>query len=426
MKTNKRDFDIRFRVSFEEKEQFSRLMKSTGFGTFSSFLRYRIFQLQEQIAQLPPTETKKKNCSTAQKIADMLRKEIGKIGVNINQVAKKMNNTHGSTDLKNLAEIIALQQKQIIERPHIHILTTNVKLDGKKINDRFSIRRSIAVCEELEKKYNLIPTIKQSNDEQVNITQKNCIFNIKKGENIKAQIRKITSFVNQNYHFESEAEYRALLRIFAVDAEFVKTDDKSQTKGIVFYGLNNDGVRVTEPIRAVEIQKGLLKKIENKIKKSQQTLTNPKTQQIIKSKLDFVKTADCRVDFYEKLAKKNMDVFFRKNEDGRIFGATIIDHDFGVVANGSKFGKAYSANVFNDLFNGFDNGKIRMQATVDTTQNQEIQHYQESFQNDHALTFSGSFGAGFGHYDRVGDKEEESENDKLNREIEKRKRRLKR
>jgi hypothetical protein len=114
MKPNKnRDSDIRFRVSLEEKQQFFQLLKSTGFETFSSFLRHQILQLQG--VQIPTTETVNKNCSTAQKIADMLRKEIARIGVNINQVAKKMNNTHGSSDLEVLSERIEIYQKQIVE-----------------------------------------------------------------------------------------------------------------------------------------------------------------------------------------------------------------------------------------------------------------------------------------------------------------------
>jgi len=120
MKTNKKDFDIRFRVSFEEKEQFSRLLKSTGFGTFSSFLRHQIFQLQGQISQqqtkkVNPLPQQNQNQKTAQNIADTLRKEVGKIGVNVNQVVKKLNGTCGSSDLKNLSEIIVLQQKQIAD-----------------------------------------------------------------------------------------------------------------------------------------------------------------------------------------------------------------------------------------------------------------------------------------------------------------------
>ena len=41
---------------------------------------------------------------------------------------------------------------------------------------------------------------------------------------------------------------------------------------------------------------------------------------------------------------------FRINPVGRIYGATFIDHNAGIVANGSVLGKKFSANVFNDLY----------------------------------------------------------------------------
>ena len=48
---------------------------------------------------------------------------------------------------------------------------------------------------------------------------------------------------------------------------------------------------------------------------------------------------------------------FRQNDSGRIYGVTFIDHDSRVVLNGSRLGKEYSANVFNERFSG-ETGKI--------------------------------------------------------------------
>lgn len=43
------------------------------------------------------------------------------------------------------------------ERVHIHIVTTQVDITGRKINDSHRNRRSVALTEELEKKYHLHP-----------------------------------------------------------------------------------------------------------------------------------------------------------------------------------------------------------------------------------------------------------------------------
>ena len=57
----------------------------------------------------------------------------------------------------------------------------------------------------------------------------------------------------------------------------------------------------------------------------------------------------------ELLGQKNIDVVFRENERGRIYGVTFIDHDRREVFNGSRMGKEFSANVFNDYFKWLEN-----------------------------------------------------------------------
>jgi hypothetical protein len=52
------------------------------------------------------------------------------------------------------------------------------------------------------------------------------------------------------------------------------------------------------------------------------------------------------------LEKQGISVLFRTNEEGRIYGTTFIDHENKCVFNGSRLGKEFSANVFNELFNG--------------------------------------------------------------------------
>ena len=51
------------------------------------------------------------------------------------------------------------------------------------------------------------------------------------------------------------------------------------------------------------------------------------------------------------LKADGIDAVFRQNATGRITGATFIDHRTKTVLNGSRLGKSYSANVFQELFN---------------------------------------------------------------------------
>ena len=56
-------------------------------------------------------------------------------------------------------------------------------------------------------------------------------------------------------------------------------------------------------------------------------------------------------DFEKQLSKNQISVLFRENELGRIYGVTFIDHRQKFVFNGSRLGKEFSANVFQQKFN---------------------------------------------------------------------------
>jgi len=65
---------------------------------------------------------------------------------------------------------------------------------------------------------------------------------------------------------------------------------------------------------------------------------------------DAMSPHNTREEFRRLLKTENIDAIFRINPIGRIYGVTFIDHNAGIVANGSVLGKEFSANVFNDLY----------------------------------------------------------------------------
>lgn len=56
-------------------------------------------------------------------------------------------------------------------------------------------------------------------------------------------------------------------------------------------------------------------------------------------------------EFVRLLKADGVDAVFRQNAAGRITGATFVNHRTKTVLNGSRLGKSYSANVFQELFN---------------------------------------------------------------------------
>ena len=53
---------------------------------------------------------------------------------------------------------------------------------------------------------------------------------------------------------------------------------------------------------------------------------------------------------FTRLKEKGIDTVLRHTEEGRIYGATFIDHRTGSVLNGSRMGKELSANALQEHF----------------------------------------------------------------------------
>ena len=89
--------------------------------------------------------------------------------------------------------------------------------------------------------------------------------------------------------------------------------------------------------------------------------------------LNALKMASGKSDFENILLQNNINVLFRENESGRIYGTTFIDHENKCVFNGSRLGKDLSANAlelhFNHDIKASDNNK-------------------ESFENEHENEYS--------------------------------------
>src|SRR5690606_15041183 len=55
--------------------------------------------------------------------------------------------------------------------------------------------------------------------------------------------------------------------------------------------------------------------------------------------------------FKKQLGKQGINVVVRRNDAGRIYGMTFIDHNSKSVWNGSRLAKELSANTFNGYWN---------------------------------------------------------------------------
>jgi hypothetical protein len=237
-----------------------------------------------------------------------------------------------------------------IERTHIHIVSVCIDEQGRKISDSYERKRSMNICRELERKYGLACATenKHKKNEKVFLP-----VNYKIND-IKGQVASVVRYLPKYYQFQSIGEYNALLSLFNITAEEVKGELHGQPKqGLVYFALNENGEKSSNPFKASLFGKsaGYIK-LQNHFTASKEALSHCEAKLSIKRAIVTVlQSAIDESDFKKQLIEKGINVIIRKNETGRIYGITFIDHNSKSVWNGSRLGKEFSANVFNDWWN---------------------------------------------------------------------------
>ena len=236
-------------------------------------------------------------------------------------------------------------------RRHIHIVSTCVDENGNKISDKYEWNRSMKVCRELESKYNL----KNITDKEAELLEpylKKADYS--KGD-LKTQISNILKSVKNNYRYQTFGEYSAMLSCFNIEAKQVKGEHEGVPfTGIVYAITDDSGKVLSTPIKSSLIGKsfgydGLNKRMKHNAKEFKAGKWKPKIRNEVA--LAMHGTNGNRHEFINLLKGRGIDAVFRENEEGRIYGATFIDHNSKEVYNGSRLGKEFSANAFNRLFN---------------------------------------------------------------------------
>ena len=234
-----------------------------------------------------------------------------------------------------------------IAREHIHIVSLRVDSRGQKINDKFEKRRSKQITDALEKRFGLIPSSKVT-DKAMKETLK---VDIGKG-NIKKQVAETLRSVLKHYKFCSLGELNAILSVYNLAVEEVKTEFRGRKyDGLVYVPTDDKGDKVSTPIHASDIGRGVgYTAVQNRMQKSKQAI-KPLRSIIRYRVLQTMRTSPkTEEELRQRLEEQGLRVFIRKNESGRIYGITFIDDKEGIALNGSRLGKGYAANVFNGYF----------------------------------------------------------------------------
>lgn len=236
-----------------------------------------------------------------------------------------------------------------IDRHHLHIVTLAVDERGKKINDGNNFYTSTRILKELEQKYGLIPAQMRKEREAFRL-KKVCYGD---EENLKKQLASVIRPAAKFYHCPSFKEYRALLSTYNICVEEVKGDVNGKTyMGLLYFASDDKGNKVGKVFKSSLFGKSVgYEALQNRFKISKEKMKEKhlasKTKAVVAGAL---KRSATREDFRGNLHRRGVDVLFRENEEGRLYGITFIDHNNGCVVNGSRLGKELSANAVAEWF----------------------------------------------------------------------------
>ncbi|MES2329289.1 MAG: relaxase/mobilization nuclease domain-containing protein [Bacteroidota bacterium] len=231
--------------------------------------------------------------------------------------------------------------------PHVHIVTTNIEEDGKRISlHNLGKNQSETARKQIEKDFRLV--IAEDHKQSLEIYQqlKPVIVKMNYGHvQTKRAMQSVINHVIKEYSYASLAELNAVLQGYNIVADRGSEDSRVyKSGGLVYRMLNDKKEKVGVPIKASDFfSKPTLKKLEEKF-----VLSEAKKQQHkqrIKNAIDFalLKKNMPLEDFIKALQKEQIQVVLRKNEAGIIYGITYVDHKGKSVFNGSTLGKQYSA-----------------------------------------------------------------------------------
>ena len=234
-----------------------------------------------------------------------------------------------------------------IDRQHVHIISTRVRGDGSIISDSMDFERSRKITDALEQKYGLHPK-----GESLKEAWQLSPVDVQAG-NLKRQVANVIKPLSEMYRFQSLTEYRALLSLYNIGIEKVEgSNNGNKYTGLVYSALDADGNRVGKPLKSSLFGKSQgIELLEQKMKCSGEAIKSGKLADKTKATIaEALKNSHTESDLRTALRDKGIDMVLRRNDTGRIYGATFIDHNTRTVLNGSRIGKEFSANALNERF----------------------------------------------------------------------------
>lgn len=230
--------------------------------------------------------------------------------------------------------------------PHLHIVTTNIRENGKRI-DTYNIgkNQSQKARKEIEIAYGLMRAEGGRNEKNENVEAAS-VQRVSYGlSETKKSISNVLNVVINQYKFTSLAELNAVLKLYNVIADRGSEESRTyKNQGLHYRLLDEKGNKVGVPIKASSIYfKPTLQSLKEIFVQNQFSRLSYKSKLKIAIDWTLSKKTESISEFVFELQKERITAMIRESEQGFIYGITFIDHRNKTVFNGSDIGKMYSA-----------------------------------------------------------------------------------
>ena len=235
--------------------------------------------------------------------------------------------------------------------PHIHIVTTNIKRNGKRIAlHNIGKNQSEKARKQIEKDFNLVRADSKQRQQVYEVKPVNAeklLYGKNAASGTKRAIANVLDTVLPKYKYTSLPELNAVLRQYNIVADQGNKESRIyKSGGLVYRVLDANGQKVGVPIPASHIyNKPTLKNLEKNFVKNQ-VQRRPHMQRV-RNAVDYIIATKGRITLTELqnyLQKERIALVVRQNADGIVYGLTYVDHKTQSVFNGSDLGKPYSSN----------------------------------------------------------------------------------
>ena len=208
-----------------------------------------------------------------------------------------------------------------IDRTHYHIVSIRIKEDGRRISDRQEHRKCQRILKELSDKYGFFV----GNGERERLGAEGIDprrFNPEAG-NVVAQLKAIYEECCR-YHMTSFNQFKLILEAHGIDIQERAADRIS----LVLRGLDHDGKPCTAPIHEKDIGVPLYDMYEQRALAclADGNRKGRERQKISNLAAYCLPYSQSERHLRNMLSRHDIDMHIHRTKEGKIFGATFVDH----------------------------------------------------------------------------------------------------